>query len=78
MQTFVITTDFVYMHAQNGKQYGWGVARYATPKLYYGDEFTERTYKSEPEESRRMLVDYWKKLLPHADEREVFRVLGVK
>ncbi len=78
MQTFVITTDFVYMRDKYGKQYGWGVAKYASPERFYGGEFTERAYARKPEESKRMLIDYWKGLLPHASEKNIFGLLGVK
>ncbi len=78
MQTFVITTDFVYMRDKYGKQYGWGVAKYASPEQFYGGEFTERTYARKPEESKRTLIDYWKGLLPRASEKDIFGLLGVK
>ncbi len=78
MQTFVIISDFEYMRDKHGKQYGWGVAKYATPEQYFGEEYMDRIYAKEPQESRDAVVDYMTKLLPHANEEAIYKLLGIK
>ena len=76
MQCYVLTSDFEYEVDKNGKFYGWGVARYATPEEFYGKSFSEKVYSRKPEESHARILQYWRKLLPQASEASIRRMLG--
>ena len=76
MQTFVCIADFEYMRDKYGKQYGWGVARYSTPEALFGEHFFDEIYECQPEESKKKTYDYLTKLLPHATEKQVLRLMG--
>ncbi len=76
MQCYLTTTDFEYMRDKNGKIYGWGVARYATPEAHFGADFKEKVYLNEPEFSKHKIIDHLKKILPHADEKQIIRLVG--
>lgn len=78
MQTFVVISDFEYMRDKHGKQYGWGVAKYATPEQYFGEEYMDNAYAKEPQESRNAVIDHMTKLLPHANEEAIYKFLGIK
>lgn len=56
----LLITDFVYKRTAGGRRYGWGVARYATPEVWFEQSFEcPRT----PQESFVYLVDYLSKKL---------------
>lgn len=76
MQCYITTSDFEYMLDKNGNVYGWGVARYATPELQFGSFFTDRVYANEPAESKKKLIEYLKKLLPQATEKQILGIVG--
>jgi len=56
MGGWVLIANFEYKHTSRGNRYGWGIALYSTPEIWFGKEFgkIERT----PDESFRYLVDY--------------------
>ena len=76
MQGFVLVNDFKYMTDRFGREYGWGVAEYATPEWFFGEGFYEKTYAREPEESYARLFDHLKGLFPEAPEKDIIKVLG--
>lgn len=76
MQTYITVVDFEYETDKHGKPYGWGIARYATPDIWYGESFRERVYAHEPEESLALLVDHLCTVLPGATESSVRRLLA--
>ena len=76
MQGFVLVNDFKYMTDKKGKEYGWGVAEYATPEWFFGEEFYERTYCREPEESFERIFRHMKGLFPDASDEDIKKVLG--
>lgn len=76
MQGYVTTIDFEYQKDKFGKVYGWGVARYATPEKYFGEEFREKVYGREPEESRERIVAHIRGLFPEAEERDIRKLVG--
>ncbi len=76
MQGFVLVNDFKYMTDRYGKEYGWGVAEYATPEWFFGDEFVKQTYSRSPEESYERIFKHLKGLFPEASEADVKKVLG--
>ena len=76
MQTFVLVNDFKYMTDKYGREYGWGVAEYATPERFFGEGFYEKTYCKEPEESYEKLFRHISGLFPKAKEADIKKVLG--
>ena len=74
-QCYVITSDFVYLTDKKGRQYGWGVAEYSTPERFMGSDFTDRVYAKAPEESYERIYAHFKKLLPHARESAIKKIL---
>lgn len=76
MQCYLTTTDFEYMRDKSGNVYGWGVARYATPEAQFGSDFKQKVYLNEPEISKQKIVAHLKKILPHADEKQILKLVG--
>ncbi|MCD7927625.1 MAG: hypothetical protein LUF80_02000 [Oscillospiraceae bacterium] len=76
MLGYVITADFEYAKDKNGNTYGWGLSRYATPELVFGEDFKTAVYSCTPEGSRARMEGHLKRLLPQADEAQVKRLLG--
>ena len=76
MQGYVTTVDFEYTKSRNGKIYGWGLARYATPETFFGKAFTDHVYERSPEQSREKIVAHLKKILPQADAKSIDRLVG--
>ncbi|MBO5035118.1 MAG: hypothetical protein J6C43_05875 [Oscillospiraceae bacterium] len=73
---YVTTVNFEYALDKQGRPYGWGVARYATPEARFGEDFTERVYQRQPEESAQWVLEHLEKLLPQANERQLLKLLG--
>ncbi len=57
-QCFVLISDFKYLQDRHGKEYGWGVAEYATPEQFMGETKISAMYSREPRESYERLVDH--------------------
>ena len=74
-QGYVIISDFAYMIDKNGREYGWGVAEYATPEQFLGAAFTDEVYERSPEESYERILDHMRKILPGAEEKEIKKLL---
>lgn len=73
MQTYITIADFEYRKDKNGKQYGWGVARYATPESLLGEETVCSAYVRTPAESKERIMAHLKRLLPKADEKQLLK-----
>lgn len=69
----LLITDFQYKYSRKGERYGWGVALYSTPEIWFGRNFM-LTDKS-PEESFEILVSHVADKFPHADERSIRSLL---
>ncbi len=78
MQGYVVTTDFEYARDRHGAPYGWGLARYATPEVQFGEWFTDRVYRRSPEESGEAIAEYLRNLLPLATDSQIKKILGRK
>ncbi len=76
MQCYVNIADFEYARDRQGREYGWGLARYTTPEAFFGVDFRERVYQNSPEESYELLRRHLEKLLPNASERQIAVILG--
>lgn len=62
-QCFVLISDFKYMKDRFGNDYGWGVAEYATPEQFFGDEF-QKIYPGDPGASFGRVLDHIRTLFP--------------
>ena len=76
MQCFLITVGFEYAKDKDGREYGWGIGRYATPEQHFGPAFTEKAYAQEPEVSYQRIYDHLRALLPDAPEAAIQKLLG--
>lgn len=76
MQTYVCVANFERMRNKKGEEYGWGIARYTTPEYLFGDDLMVEAYKHEPEESKEIVREYLRKLLPDASYNQIIRVSG--
>lgn len=76
MQGFVLVNDFKYNTDRYGREYGWGVAEYARPEWFFGDEFYEKTYSREPKESYERIFSHIKELFPEASDLDIKKFLG--
>lgn len=76
MQTFVTIADFEYMRDAYGKEYGWGVARYATPELLFGEELLAAADSRDPRASHQRILEHLRRLLPDADPAAIERLIA--
>lgn len=75
MQTYVDTSDFVYMTDKYGKTYGWGVAEYSTPERRFGYDAVTAAYKRDPKESFERIVRRLRTVLPAASEQAIRKII---
>ncbi len=76
MLGYVITTDFEYARDKYDNAYGWGLARYATPEAFLGDDYIRLVYERAPAESGARISQYLQTLLPQADDAQLQRLVG--
>ncbi len=76
MQTYVIISDFYYAMDRHGREYGWGIARYATPEARFGPNWLAEAYREDPAASRRQVYAHLQGLFPQATEKQLRRLLG--
>ena len=74
---YVLISDFVYDTDKGGKQFGWGVAEYATPERLFGPRFREEAYARSPEESEDRLLARLKNVLPDESEEALRRWISL-
>ena len=74
-QCYALISDFVYEKDRFGNTYGWGVAEYSTPELFFGPDFRAGVYRRSPEESYARVFDHLRELLPGADEKTIKKIL---
>lgn len=55
MGGWLIISDFEYKMTRKGERYGWGVARYSTPELQFGDNLPNLNNLS-PEDSLKIMI----------------------
>lgn len=69
----LLIADFEYKHTAQGESYGWGVALYTTPEIWFGEKIAEvpRT----PDESFALLCDHLASKLPEANSTEIAKLL---
>ena len=74
MGCHIVTEDFVYPHDRHGREYGWGWALLTTPETLMSAD-ANHTYHS-AEESYRLMAEHLKKILPHATDRQIQKLIG--
>lgn len=75
MMCYITTADFEYARDRDGKPYGWGLARYATPEAFFGENFCREAYRRTPEESYARLAAHLKAQLPQASDKQIASLL---
>ncbi len=76
MQTYIDTSDFVYMTDKTGKAYGWGVAEYSTPEYRFGYDAVTAAYKRDPQESFERIVRHLQNVFPDASESSIRKIIA--
>lgn len=76
MQTYVTVERFDYMTDKRGRSYGWGVARFTTPEALFGEDAVAQAYARPPAQSRERIATHLRRLLPHADDTQIGRLIG--
>ena len=69
----IVTEDFVYPTDKHGHEYGFGWSLLTTPEHLFGSDAgsCERT----PEESYQRMNEHLARLLPHASEKHIQKLL---
>ncbi len=75
MQSYLCVADFVYLQDKFGKPYGWGVAQYTIPEELFGYDLVTSAYTRDPQESKGKIIEHLKKLLPHAEEKQILKLM---
>ena len=70
MGGWIIISDFEYKRTKNGERYGWGVARYSTPEIVFGDNILF-DIKRNPEESLNHIIKKMKGIWPPATKKSL-------
>ncbi len=78
MQSFLIVSEFRQKVNKKGQSYGWSIAAIETPETKWGYDFIAAGYQEAPEDSWKKIVKQVKKISPEADEKEIFKVVGIK
>ena len=73
MSGHICITDFKYKISKKGDRYGWGVAVYSTPEVWFGEP--DLKARVSPEESFKILVDHLSKKLRWASKKEIIRLI---
>ena len=74
MQCCIVTEDFVYPKDRHGRDYGWGWSLLTTPERLLGKEMCE--CDSSPEQSRKLIAQHLRHILPTASETQIDRIIG--
>ena len=74
MGGWLLISDFEYKITKRGERYGWGVARYSTPELNFGDNL-RKLEDVDPKKSLTRLTDYVKRVWPTASRKELMLLL---
>ena len=76
MQTYLLISDFVYALDRYGREYGWGIACYATPEHRFGEDWLAEAYREDPARSKERVYVHLQGLFPEASEKQLRRLLG--
>ena len=73
MDCRIVTENFVYPVDKHNREYGWGWSLLTTPEQLYGREACQ--CECTPEESLRRIMSHLGKLLPHASQKDIGRLI---
>lgn len=74
MGLWVNICDFEYKTTKRGERYGWGVARYSTPELTFGEIINNPDEKT-PEESLESIINVMRKIWPAASKKSIEQLI---
>lgn len=74
MQCRIVTEDFIYPRDRHGHEYGWGWSLLTTPERLLGRETCQCEHS--PEQSRELIAAHLHRILPHATESQLARLIG--
>jgi len=74
-QCYVTIVDFDYDYDRFGQRRGWAVSRYATPENRFGEDYIERMYDCDPQESYERMLAHLMGLLGSENEKNIRRML---
>ncbi|MCH5232341.1 MAG: hypothetical protein J1E78_01795 [Muribaculaceae bacterium] len=75
MGGWLVISDFVYKRSKSGERYGWGVAKYSTPELNFGEDLNLCMDKS-PRDSLNNMIERVKGLWPTASKQSLLTLLS--
>lgn len=78
MQAYVAPISYEHNKDKDGKEYGWGVARYDTFERIFGADFVTSEYDTDPQESRSILVNNLIKIAGPLTEKQINKLIGKK
>lgn len=70
---YVVIEDFVFPRDKKGQEYGWGWSKLTTPEERFGRECCK--VDCSPQDSRSLIFNQLKSLMPGEDEARIGRVL---
>ena len=70
----IVTEDFVYPQDRHGRDYGWGWSLLTTPEQWIGHDACRCQHS--PDESRKLLLNHFHKLLPKATDKQIEKLVG--
>jgi len=76
MQTYVVISGFTRRRNIKGLEYGMPVSIPVTPESLWGYETVTAAYDERPAESRERIVKQLKKIYPHAEDRQIKKMIG--
>ena len=74
MQCRIVTEDFIYPRDRHGREYGWGWSLLTTPERLLGREACQCEHS--PEQSRELIATHLHRILPHATQSQLDRLIG--
>lgn len=74
MGGWIIISDFEYKLTKRGERYGWGVARYSTPEIIFGDRIENYESRS-PEDSLNLIIENMRKKFPFFSRKSLETLL---
>ena len=74
MQCRIVTEDFIYPRDRHGREYGWGWSLLTTPERLLGREACQCEHS--PEQSRELITAHLHRILPHASQSQLDRLIG--
>ena len=74
MQCRIVTEDFIYPRDRHGREYGWGWSLLTTPERLLGREDCQ--CEQSPEQSRELIATHLHRILPHATQSQLDRLIG--